>query len=60
MASGSVTSGSREPEWRGTRSTFSDRMVSLAALRTEDRVHGLLLVGTPDEEPWHLAAHLDD
>ena len=20
----------------------------------------LLLVGTPDEEPWHLAAHLDD
>jgi hypothetical protein len=21
---------------------------------------GLLLVGTPDEEPWHLAAHLDE
>ncbi len=21
---------------------------------------GLLLVGTPEEEPWHLAAHLDD
>ena len=21
---------------------------------------GLLLVGTPAEEPWHLAAHLDD
>ncbi|MFN2523878.1 MAG: hypothetical protein ABR614_11280 [Mycobacteriales bacterium] len=21
---------------------------------------GLLLVGTPDDEPWHLAAHLDD
>ena len=21
---------------------------------------GLLLVGTPSEEPWHLAAHLDD
>lgn len=21
---------------------------------------GLLLVGTPDAEPWHLAAHLDD
>lgn len=21
---------------------------------------GLLLVGTPDSEPWHLAAHLDD
>lgn len=23
------------------------------------RKDGLLLVGTPDEEPWHLAAHLD-
>lgn len=22
--------------------------------------HGLLLVGTPTHEPWHLAAHLDD
>ena len=21
---------------------------------------GLLLVGTPTQEPWHLAAHLDD
>jgi hypothetical protein len=21
---------------------------------------GLLVVGTPDDEPWHLAAHLDD
>ncbi len=21
---------------------------------------GLLIVGTPDEEPWHLAAHLDE
>ena len=21
---------------------------------------GLLLVGTPDEEPWHLTAHLDE
>ncbi|MBM7790038.1 hypothetical protein [Tenggerimyces flavus] len=21
---------------------------------------GLLLVGTPREEPWHLTAHLDD
>lgn len=21
---------------------------------------GLMLVGTPDDEPWHLAAHLDD
>lgn len=31
------------------------------ALRTSTRdPGGLLLVGTPDDEPWHLAAHLDD
>ncbi len=31
------------------------------ALRTSTRTPGgLLLVGTPDEEPWHLAAHLDE
>ena len=30
------------------------------ALRTSARVRGgLLLVGTPADEPWHLAAHLD-
>ena len=30
-------------------------------LRTSTRQPGgLLLVGTPDEEPWHLAAHLGD
>ena len=28
--------------------------------RSSTRVGGLLLVGTPTEEPWHLAAHLDD
>ena len=28
--------------------------------RSTSRPGGLLLVGTPDEEPWHLAAHLDD
>jgi len=28
--------------------------------RSTERPGGLLLVGTPDEEPWHLAAHLDD
>ncbi|HEX6472731.1 MAG TPA: hypothetical protein VF069_26815 [Streptosporangiaceae bacterium] len=28
-------------------------------LSTKDR-GGLLLVGTPDDEPWHLAAHLDE
>lgn len=31
------------------------------SLRTSTRSPGgLLLVGTPDSEPWHLAAHLDD
>ena len=31
------------------------------ALRTSTKTRGgLLLVGTPEEEPWHLAAHLDD
>lgn len=31
------------------------------ALRTSTKEPGgLLLVGTPDDEPWHLAAHLDD
>jgi hypothetical protein len=30
-------------------------------LRTSTRTPGgLLVVGTPDEEPWHLAAHLDE
>ena len=28
--------------------------------RTTPSAGGLLLVGTPTEEPWHLAAHLDD
>lgn len=28
--------------------------------RSTTKPGGLLLVGTPDEEPWHLAAHLDD
>jgi hypothetical protein len=28
--------------------------------RSTSRPGGLLLVGTPQEEPWHLAAHLDD
>jgi hypothetical protein len=31
------------------------------ALRVNARTPGgLLLVGTPDDDPWHLAAHLDD
>ena len=28
--------------------------------RTSTTPGGLLLVGTPQDEPWHLAAHLDD
>lgn len=31
-----------------------------SSLRRVEQPGGLLLVGTPDEEPWHLAAHLDD
>jgi hypothetical protein len=30
------------------------------SLRRSARPGGLLLVGTPKEEPWHLAAHLSD
>lgn len=30
------------------------------ALRTTRTPGGLLLVGPPEEEPWHLTAHLDD
>lgn len=39
-----------------------ERAASLAkSLRTAGHdPGGLLLVGTPDDEPWHLAAHLDD
>jgi hypothetical protein len=39
-----------------------ERAASLAkSLRTAPHdPGGLLLVGTPDDEPWHLAAHLDD
>ena len=39
-----------------------DRTRSFARdLRSSTRIeHGLLLVGTPQAEPWHLAAHLDD
>lgn len=39
-----------------------DRAVSLArSLRTAGHdPGGFLLVGTPEDEPWHLAAHLDE
>jgi hypothetical protein len=30
------------------------------SLRSTRSPGGLLVVGTPEEEPWHLAAHLDD
>jgi hypothetical protein len=43
-------------------SGWIERAVSLATgLRSAGHdPGGLLLVGTPDDEPWHLAAHLDD
>ncbi len=42
-------------------SGWVERTKSFASsLRRVDEPGGLLLVGTPDEEPWHLAAHLDD
>jgi hypothetical protein len=39
-----------------------DRTRSFASTlrRATPQAGGLLLVGTPSEEPWHLAAHLDD
>ena len=41
---------------------FDDEVVDFAgALGTAPQeAGGLLLVGTPDEEPWHFAAHLTD
>jgi hypothetical protein len=39
-----------------------DRAAAFAGVlrRSTRTAGGLLLVGTPDEEPWHLAAHLDE
>jgi hypothetical protein len=39
-----------------------DRASDLARALTSGRhtAGGLLLVGTPDDEPWHFGAHLDD
>lgn len=42
-------------EWPGRIADFTHGMRRMA--RNPD---GLLLVGTPDDEPWHFAAHLDD
>jgi hypothetical protein len=45
-----------------SRTGWLDRTRDFArALRTSTRrPGGLLLLGTPEAEPWHLAAHLDD
>lgn len=43
------------------RSGWVERTRDFAVtLRRVQEPGRLLLVGTPDEEPWHLAAHLDD
>lgn len=43
------------------QSGWVERTRSFAgSLRRVPEPGRLLLVGTPDEEPWHLAAHLDD
>lgn len=42
-------------EWPGRISDFAADM-----RRVTRNPAGLLLVGTPDDEPWHLAAHLDE
>jgi len=41
---------------------WAERTVHFARClrRARHDVGGLLLVGTPEEEPWHLAAHLSD
>jgi hypothetical protein len=36
------------------------RQFARAMRRSTVEPGGLLLVGTPDDEPWHLTAHLDD
>ncbi len=44
-----------------TGTPLLDRVADLGTgLRSRSGPGGLLLVGTPDEEPWHLAAHLGD
>jgi hypothetical protein len=42
-------------------SGWLERTSALArALRRPRCAGGLLVVGPPDDEPWHLAAHLDE
>jgi hypothetical protein len=45
--------------WPDRARTFA-RALRTSTARHGGRPGGLLLVGTPAEEPWHLAAHLDD
>ncbi|MCK2220554.1 hypothetical protein MF672_043145 [Actinomadura sp. ATCC 31491] len=43
------------------RTSWLDRARDLGhALRATRSPGGLLLIGTPDDEPWHLTAHLAD
>jgi hypothetical protein len=44
----------------GTGWVERTRSFGQALRRAPHNVGGLLLVGTPTEEPWHFAAHLDD
>ena len=44
----------------GTGWVERTRSFGQALRRAPHEVGGLLLVGTPTEEPWHFAAHLDD
>ena len=45
--------------WPDRARTFA-RALRVSTVRPGGSRGGLLLVGTPAEEPWHLAAHLDD
>jgi hypothetical protein len=44
----------------GTGWVEKTRTFGRALRSAPHQVGGLLVVGTPDEEPWHLTAHLDD
>ena len=44
----------------GSRWLEQARLLGRALRTTPKSPGGLLVVGTPDFEPWHMAAHLDD
>jgi hypothetical protein len=44
----------RQSGWWSSAQTVGE------AVRRTERPGGLLVVGTPEVEPWHLTAHLDD